>query len=1029
MALKMKDVLICTTLQCNTVEQMFSSMDIAKTEGADLVELRIDSLSFSHISDVEKLIKQKTLPAIVSFRLDQSGGSHIQGKKSTCFQVLKRALQLNADFIEVEFEVASDFLASVNIDSYPNSKLIVSCHVDVTPSKDDLSFIVARLQSTGADIIKLSFDTVYITDVVPLFHVLSHCQVPLIACAMGDKGLISQLLCPKFGGFFVYGTIGSNPIPGLPTLGTLRHVYKIKKLNVDTKVFGLIANPVGHSKGPLLHNPAFSHAGYNGIYVPLLVDNIEEFFRVYSSPDFAGFSVGIPHKEGAVRCCDEVHPLAKSIGAVNTIVRRSADGKLVGYNTDCEASITAIEDALRARRSANGDPSHSHTSPLSGKVFVLVGAGGAGRALAFGAKSRGARVFIFNRTYGRAKALALAVSGEALPYEDLNNFCPGGGMILVNATSVGMQPHSDQTPVAKEALGAYELVFDAVYTPRNTRLLREAEEVGAIVVSGVEMFIRQAIGQFNLFTNGEARRSANGDPSHSHTSPLSGKVFVLVGAGGAGRALAFGAKSRGARVFIFNRTYGRAKALALAVSGEALPYEDLNNFCPGGGMILVNATSVGMQPHSDQTPVAKEALGAYELVFDAVYTPRNTRLLREAEEVGAIVVSGVEMFIRQAIGQFNLFTNGEEPGIDDEEKKGFFDQVTRLNMSYPGGLMYVHNARKLLLDSKAGKNPFDGFTPSVPLGEVDSIGERLGYNGIKLALPLESTTGTCFLQHYIESILALQKASCRVTQGQCKSQMIPLVIMTSDDTHECTLKLLQLNAYFFGMMPSQVKLLKQEKVACLENNDARLAVDPHNKYRIQTKPHGHGDVHSLLYSSGLLSVWHDAGLKWVLFSQDTNGLLFKAIPASLGVSSTKQYHVNSLAVPRKAKEAIGGIAKLTHTDGRTMVINVEYNQLDPLLRATGLPDGDVNCGTGYSPFPGNINQLILKLDSYIEELEKTKGAIPEFVNPKYKDASKTSFKSSTRLECMMQDYPKTLPSSARVGFTVMDTWLAYACTS
>ncbi|CAK9167398.1 unnamed protein product [Ilex paraguariensis] len=109
-----------------------------------------------------------------------------------------------------------------------------------------------------------------------------------------------------------------------------------------------------------------------------------------------------------------------------------------------------------------------------------------------------------------------------------------------------------------------------------------------------------------------------------------------------------------------------------------------------------------------------------------------------------------------------------------------------------------------------------------------------------------------------------------------------------------------------------------------------------------------------------------------------------------------------------------------------MVINVEYNQLDPLLRATGYPDGDVNCETGYSPFPGNINQLIFELGPYIEELTKTGGSIKEFVNPKYKDSSKSAFKSSTRLECMMQDYPKTLPPSARVGFTVLDTWLAYA---
>ncbi|TYG98423.1 hypothetical protein ES288_A10G116600v1 [Gossypium darwinii] len=396
------------------------------------------------------------------------------------------------------------------------------------------------------------------------------------------------------------------------------------------------------------------------------------------------------------------------------------------------------------------------------------------------------------------------------------------------------------------------------------------------------------------------------------------------------------------------------------------------------------------------------------------------------------------------MGQSHLFQHWAEPGVDDDQKKAFFTQLSKLNSSYPGGLAsYIKTARELLADSKAGKNPYDGFTPSVPIGEVLSLGddnfikfedvgvkeaknaafvlvagglgERLGYNGIKVALPAETTTGTCFLQLYIESILALQEASSRLTQGTCQKE-IPFVIMTSDDTHTCTLDLLESNSYF-GMKASQVKLLKQEKVACLDDNDARLALDPHNKYKIQTKPHGHGDVHSLLYSSGLLNVWHDSRLRWVIFFQDTNGLLFKAIPASLGVSATKEYHVNSLAVPRKAKEAIGGITKLTHSDGRSMVINVEYNQLDPLLRATEHPDGDVNCETGYSPFPGNINQLILELDPYIKELTKTGGAVKEFVNPKYKDASKTSFKSSTRLECMMQDYPKTLPPSARVGFT------------
>ncbi|KAH7544509.1 hypothetical protein JRO89_XS15G0178100 [Xanthoceras sorbifolium] len=412
------------------------------------------------------------------------------------------------------------------------------------------------------------------------------------------------------------------------------------------------------------------------------------------------------------------------------------------------------------------------------------------------------------------------------------------------------------------------------------------------------------------------------------------------------------------------------------------------------------------------------------------------------------------------MGQSHLFEHWPEPGIDDEEKRALLDQVARLNSSYPGGLKsYIKTARELLAESKAGQNPFDGFTPSVPTGEALSfgddifinyeqagireaknaafvlvaggLGERLGYNGIKVALPAETTTGTCFLQQYIESILVLQDASCSLAQGDYASQKT---------VYRNGTKLCNYTITTYG--------LHLEKVACLDDNDARLALDPKNKYIIQTKPHGHGDVHSLLYSSGLLNIWHDAGLKWVLFFQDTNGLLFKAIPASLGVSATKQYHVNSLAVPRKSKDAIGGITRLTHTDGRSMVINVEYNQLDPLLRATGFSDGDVNCETGYSPFPGNINQvrsaafrgtvttwLYYCLQEHLWALD----------NLRYKDASKTSFKSSTRLECMMQDYPKTLPPTARVGFTdlafyvpstknsfshgpviVIDAWLAYA---
>jgi len=178
-----------------------------------------------------------------------------------------------------------------------------------------------------------------------------------------------------------------------------------------------------------------------------------------------------------------------------------------------------------------------------------------------------------------------------------------------------------------------------------------------------------------------------------------------------------------------------------------------------------------------------------------------------------------------------------------------------------------------------------------------------------------------------------------------------------------------------------------------------------------------------------VSEWNAKGLKWVCFFQDTNALVFRAVPASLAISAANGFAVNSLAVPRKAKEAIGAICKLVKEGdaSATMTLNVEYNQLDPLLRSTVNPEGDVNdATTGYSPYPGNINQLIFSIPDYDEQLRRTQGHVPEFVNPKYTDGTKTSFKSPTRLECMMQDYPRTIPASSRVGFTLLEVWVAYS---
>lgn len=380
------------------------------------------------------------------------------------------------------------------------------------------------------------------------------------------------------------------------------------------------------------------------------------------------------------------------------------------------------------------------------------------------------------------------------------------------------------------------------------------------------------------------------------------------------------------------------------------------------------------------------------------------------------------------------------------------EQLVRMDKAYPsGGLVgYIKNARALLEKSKRGENPLEGWSPSVPDGEMFEIGteaydqceqvglgemgkcgfalvagglgERLGYGGIKLGLPTELATETTYLQYYIETILAIQSR-------YSKNMKLPLCIMVSNDTSAGTYKLLQDNNYY-GMDADQITIVQQgDGVPALMDNNATIAKNANDPYRIQAKPHGHGDIHALLHSHGVAKSWCSKGLEWVIFFQDTNGLAFHTLPLALGVSKTRNLIMNSIAVPRKGKQAVGGIAKLKKAStGEERTINVEYNQLDPLLRANGYPDGDVNDKTGFSPFPGNINQLLFQLKPYTTAIERTQGAMPEFVNPKYADDAKTIFKKPTRLECMMQDFPTILNSteSKNVGFTSIAADLCFS---
>jgi UDP-sugar pyrophosphorylase len=224
--------------------------------------------------------------------------------------------------------------------------------------------------------------------------------------------------------------------------------------------------------------------------------------------------------------------------------------------------------------------------------------------------------------------------------------------------------------------------------------------------------------------------------------------------------------------------------------------------------------------------------------------------------------------------------------------------------------------------------------------------------------------------------------------------------------------LLEENSYF-GMGPGQVTVMMQDKVPALADSRGRIATRKNDRFQvgffflrdhipflifsqIEMKPHGHGDVHTLLLQKGLVKQWVGEGREWLMFFQDTNPLSFRASMAFLGASKVNGFAMNSMAVPRVPREPVGAICSLNCPDNQSYVTNVEYNQLAPLLAQQG---GDQSGEDGItSPYPGNTNVLMLHLPEYFEVLESTEGVVPEFVNPKYADKERETFKSATRLD-------------------------------
>lgn len=447
---------------------------------ADLFELRLDAM-FEF--DLARLLAERPRPIVVTNRAAIEGGFKTQDENAR-LAALAQAVRLGADFVDVELSSLPAFERFCPPSLRGSVQLIVSYH-NFAGIPDDLPAIARTIEATSANIVKVIPTAHQLEDNLKIFDLLRTAAKPTIALAMGELGQMSRILAGKFGAFltFAAASAGHESAPGQISVDEMVNLYRAGRINPDTAVYAIIGNPVEHSLSPAVHNAAFADLGLDAVYLRLKVaGDPAAVVRAFAALPIEGYSVTIPHKAAVMPACVTIDPLARRMKAVNTLVRR--DDGYHASNTDVTSAMQALAVVLR-------------TDDFTGRRAVVVGAGGVGRAYVYGLLKLGATVAVAD--LDEARCQALAVESGAAPIT-LAAVGETQADILMNATPIGMWPKVDATPVDPAALRSGMVVFDAVYNPRETRLLREAADRGCLTISGVEQFIGQAIEQFELWT-------------------------------------------------------------------------------------------------------------------------------------------------------------------------------------------------------------------------------------------------------------------------------------------------------------------------------------------------------------------------------------------------------------------------------------------------------------------------------------------------------------------------------------------------
>jgi 3-dehydroquinate dehydratase/shikimate dehydrogenase len=493
---------VCVIIGRTRHKMVQVELEEAIKRGAQFIELRLDFLAKA--IDFQRLLPLKKCPWIATLRRREDGGRW-NGAEVERRTIIRQAIVAGFDWVDLETDIADE------IPRFRDVRRIVSYH-NINETPGDLAAIYERMTKQDADVIKIAVTAQTPADNMRLLRLLQDAKKPTVGHCMGEIGFSSRLLGLKYGAPFIYAAFNKERgiAPGLPSLDELRRHYNVDLINSETRIFGVIGDPVGHSLSPLLHNGMFRLSSVNALYLPFRIPRgeLQPALQSFDGIPVSGYSVTIPHKEGAVALAREIDDRARETGAANTLVRR--DDGFQAWNTDYQAAF----DSVRSNLPIGED---NLPLPLDRCHVLVLGAGGAARALSHALRKAGASIAISSRTLERAQTLAKEVEGKSFDWEARHTInCD----ILANCTPIGMHPNVDDSPIHKGFLRPGMLVFDTVYNPETTLLVKDARARGCVVVTGVEMFVRQAALQFELFTGRAAALDVMREIMRKALSPL-----------------------------------------------------------------------------------------------------------------------------------------------------------------------------------------------------------------------------------------------------------------------------------------------------------------------------------------------------------------------------------------------------------------------------------------------------------------------------------------------------------------------------